>query len=507
MFICILKIFFLFYQKGKAFAVYLLKVSFLVKFFYRKELAMAISSVGALSVQTGLATGLDTGSLIDSMIQAESAPINIMQRSKTSMNQQKASLQTLQSKLEVLYKIAAEMDGMNATLTGRSKSEEFLRYSTNISDQDLLSLSPGEGAKNGSYSIEIQELAQEGRVAHNGFSKNTDILSSENAVFALKIGTEEKTINIKGGITTLDDLKNAINDLDANASASIINTGEGTNPYRLVISGTKTGLENSISIGEGTTLEGFKGLNFAETQSASNALIKINGVNVSRSENSFSDVLEGITVTLKGKTKVDEKIQASVEINDTAIKGKIESFLGAFNDALSYLEGQSYNKEKKTSGILSGDHLVLSTQSRLRNFISKPISIGGGKKVALSELGIKTGEDGKLKLDDTKFSEALKTKFQDVRTAFSGNSEENGVAGTLSNFLKSFLKDGGGIIQGRTASLEASSKRMDTQISKMQARLEQRRATLLSQFTSMERAVSSIQTNQTTLSQYFWSTT
>lgn len=318
---------------------------------------------------------------------------------------------------------------------------------------------------------------------------------------------KKKTIDIKGGSTTLEDLKNSINNLKANASASIINTGEGANPYRLVISGTKSGAENTVSIGAGTTLDGFKTANFTETQSAGNAHVKINGVDVFRSENSFSDVLDGITITLKGKTKDEEKIQASVELNDTAIKGKVESFLNAFNDTLSYLESQSYDKDRKTSGILSGDHLVLSTQSRLRNFISKPISAGGDRKISLSEIGIKTTENGTLELDDAKFADALKSKFEDVRSAFTGNVEGNGIAGTLSNFLKTFLKDGGGIIQGRTESLEGSAKRMDEQISKMESRLEKRRSTLLSQFTSMEKAISSIQTNQTTLSQYFWSTT
>lgn len=153
---------------------------------------MAISSIGSLSVQKGLATGIDTAGLIDAMIEAESAPIAVLKRSKTTMNQQKASLETLQSKMESLYKIASELDGMNATLTGKSTSEEFLRYSTNISDEDLISLSPGEGAKNGSYSIEIKQLAQEARIAHSGFTKNTDVLSSVDSSFVLKIGTEEK---------------------------------------------------------------------------------------------------------------------------------------------------------------------------------------------------------------------------------------------------------------------------------------------------------------------------
>lgn len=319
------------------------------------------------------------------------------------------------------------------------------------------------------------------------------------------MGEEEKSIQIQGGVTTLSDLKSSIEDLDENLHASIINTGQGAVPYRLMISGGKTGSENSISIAAGTTLAGFSSSDFTETQTAKDAHIILDGIDVYRSENSFSDVLDGVTITLNGKTEAEEKIQAKVELNDTAIRGKIGSFISAFNDTLTYLQNQSYNKDTKTSGILAGDNLVLSMQSRLRNFISKPIDLGEGKNISLSEIGIKTTEGGTLKLDESIFSEALKTNFQGVHSAFTGSGQENGIAGTLNTFLSSFLKDGGGIIQGRTSAIEKSVKRMDDQISNMQTRMEKRRASLLTQFTNMEKAISSIQSTQTTLNQYFWS--
>jgi flagellar hook-associated protein 2 len=454
------------------------------------------ATTGTLSMQKGLATGLDTGALIQQLIQVERQPAQVLEVRKSMLQMRQNALNTFAQKLESLNNAAQDMDGLSSTLLNPSANEEFLKYSSSLSDEDILKLTPQDGARPGSHTIEVKNLAKVTRLNHNGFASAITPLSSQDDSFVLKIGSQEHSISVSGSATTLTDLRNKINDLDAGVTASIVNSGEGSTPYRLVITGDKTGAANAVSIGSATTLNGFGSAGFTETQAASDATVVIDGVELKRAGNSFNDVIEGVSIELKKETEVGKPVEAKIEMNETAIKGKVENIISAFNDALSFMQAQSYSKNQKNVGALNGDYLVVSLQSRLRNMMSASVEVGGGRKLSGADIGIKTLEGGTLSLDSDKFMAALRENPQGVKMLFGEGNGVSGIAAKMSKFLDDFFDPKDGVIKGRTAAMDDTIKDIDKQMTALETRLRKREATLLQQFTNMEKAVSSIQNNQ-----------
>src|SRR5262249_23507728 len=121
----------------------------------------------------------------------------------------------------------------------------------------------------------------------------------------LTVGTTSYDITIDSSNNTLDGLAKAINAKNAGVTASVI-TDQGK--YKLVLRGT-SGTDNafSLSVPDGTSsgLEGFAydaGTNtgaMTRAQEAKNAIIDLDGVQVQRSSNTVTDLVSGVTLTLK----------------------------------------------------------------------------------------------------------------------------------------------------------------------------------------------------------------
>ena len=457
-----------------------------------------MSLTGTISVQKGLVSGIDTQAIIQEMLNVERRPQAVLQSKKSLLLNKQSGLNNLQKKLEALQLKAKEFDNLSSTLLGKAENEELLRYKATVSDTDILTFTPNEIAPVGSYTIEVKELASASRLGHSGVADKTAALSAQDAKLVLALGGTTHEIAIEGGKTSLADVQTAIGKLNTGIQAKIINTGSGANPYRLVIGSAKTGTANSVSIDPATTLAGFGNADFAVIQQATDAEVVIDGVSVIRSENSISDALDGVTLDLKKKTEAGKNVTAKIDLDDAAVKSKVEGFVASFNDVLSFLKAQSYDKERKTAGPLSGDAVVLSMQSRLRAMISSPVTNAAGDSISLSDVGLKTTENGTLSLDSSKFTATLRDKPDNIKALFSG---DDGITGMMGKFLQPFLEPTHGVLKSRTDAISKNVTTMDTQMATIDRRLEKRQATLLSQFTAMEKALAGLQTTQDLLYQ------
>ena len=109
---------------------------------------------------------------------------------------------------------------------------------------------------------------------------------------------------------TLSSIASAINDADLGVSAEIINTGIGSDSYRLQLVG------DAGSDGAFTISSDFDGLSFNNIQTASDAELKVNGVDFVRSTNQISDIIQGVTLNLVNTTDGTETISV---IRDTSL--------------------------------------------------------------------------------------------------------------------------------------------------------------------------------------------
>src|SRR5512142_661273 len=107
---------------------------------------MAITSLSSSSTATftasGLATGMDTSSIIDSLVQLESKPIDRLKSQQADFKTQVSSLGSLISKLSALSTAADDL-GTNGVFASKVTSTHT-----------TFSVTPGTAATAGRYSVQ-----------------------------------------------------------------------------------------------------------------------------------------------------------------------------------------------------------------------------------------------------------------------------------------------------------------------------------------------------------------
>jgi len=157
--------------------------------------------------------------------------------------------------------------------------------------------------------------------------------------------------------------------------------------------------------------------------------ILINNVKVSRSTNEVSDVLTGLSLTLK-KEDPDTVINITVENDVETVRGKIEDFVDAFNEIVDYVEENSnYNDETGEAGPLLGDQTTRSVMTRIRNVLQGSVYGDDFEFNQLIEIGIETKADGRLSIDSAKLNEALNEDMDSVKSLFTAtrNASDNDI--------------------------------------------------------------------------------
>ncbi len=290
-------------------------------------------------------------------------------------------------------------------------------------------------------------LAQVEKELHSGVASSDTIINDSGSVqyFAYRYaGGDVIKVAVADG-ATLEDLLKAINEDSNNPGvvATIVNDGQGlSNSYHLVLTGKNQGRPYSIEIVDSdTTLDGtsgtvnFKSSTFSETQSAQNSMIKLDGFPpdntsyIQKPTNTITDLIQGVTISLKSTG------QTTISVNNDyyKIKEKIHKFVDAYNELLAYMEDVTkYDAKTKEAGILQGNYAAQFVEYDIIRLTTSPAvgfksinSInppqGTERYISLSEIGIKTGDDKKLEIDDAKLDEALQNHIDDVALLFSAD--------------------------------------------------------------------------------------
>ncbi len=148
-------------------------------------------------------------------------------------------------------------------------------------------------------------------------------------------------------------------------------------------------------------------------QSAADASFSFNGIDITRSTNSFDDLIVGVNITLNdtGKSNV------AITQDTSEIKSNIESFISAYNDLISNLtEATKYDVDTATAGTFQGVSQVVSLKSSINRLL---LSVNSDGK-SLADFGIALNSSGILELDETIFDEKLSNDSKALEDYFKG---------------------------------------------------------------------------------------
>lgn len=422
---------------------------------------------------SGLATGLDTGSIITQLVEIKRAPIYRLQKDRKSYQDQISALGTLKTKLLALQTAAKKMD----------TAGEFSSSKASSSLAESLTATAGEGAAPGQYDIVVKTLATAQKLQSQGYASKLDNVGSGN--LAITVGGETKTIALVG-VTTLEGLAGLINDNFEGVAASVINTGAATNPFRLVVNGAEAGTANAFTL----DLSGLSGgVNPVMTQqsAALDATLTIDNIDVVATSNNPTDVISGLTLNLL-EADPAQHITVKVERDTAGISAKVKGLVDAYNDLYSFLD-----KQTGVDGTLKGNAAARTIDSRVTSLMSSALQGGLGDITVMSGMGITRGEDGTLSFDETEFQDVLASQFGGVRDFFINREGNVGKAYLLDQAIKDMTSSTDGLFKISTDSLNQRIKYTDSSIERYERSIESYQTTLQRRFTAMEQMVSQLQ--------------
>ena len=433
----------------------------------------------------GLATGLDTSSIIDQLMELERRPLSLLEKDKTWLNSR------LQAFTELDTKLKSFADGIRELGDANTLLQRSIRQSSDA----LLTARVDSNAQAGaSYQVEVVSLAQVQKSVSAGVASKTDAIFGTGTMTLTLDGTST-AINIGVGDNSLTGIMNAINTADLGVRASIINDGSAT-PFRLVLTGNDPAKSFTL---DATGLTGGIALDLgAPVQQATRAHIRVDTIDIYSDSNTLTEAIPGVSLDLT-RAEVGTLTSLNVGIDRDSIKATIEGFAKGYNEVVGFITSQSTMNGAK-GGVLGGDSGIGTIKRRLQTMLTQPLA-NSGVFTALSQLGFETQKDGTLKVNEKTLNAAIDGNLDSVTSLLAGENGVDGIAGQFQDYLDTLTDSVSGLLKGRKDSIDSNLRRLDTRITSMEMRLEKRQQMLERQFSAMESLISGLNAQSSYLSQ------
>ena len=447
---------------------------------------MAVSSTSSNS-SAGMSS-IDVAAIVEQLMTVENKPLD---KIKSQIEQKKlviSDLGTIQSKVATLQD----------ALTFLQTPTTFNNSLASSSDATIVSATASNGAVKANHSVTVTSLATATRNTVSGYASSSAsaTVDATNGFAITVAGTTYNTngnktvsgvvtanaVTVLGASPSITDLKNWINGLGVNVSASVVET-TGSSNWALMIQGTQTGTTNAVSF---TGLTGVPAtLTDTSVTTAANASFVVNGTTFSRASNAVNDVIDGLTLSLNKASATAQTI--SVGKGTDVSNDAINTLIKAYNDVMSTYKTMTANSANSDKpGNFANSPSTLSFINQIKDSFAKGISYtanGTLKTMSLSALGIDLQRDGTAKFNSASFATASAAGLRDT-LALGVTMGYVSSTSNLNTFLTAQVKTGGALssqINSETTAVQDLTKRKDN----LQIRLNSIKNNLVSQYSSL----------------------
>ncbi len=434
--------------------------------------------MGAISF-SGLASGLDTASLIDQLVSIERSGATAPSTKKSHLESQKSIVNSLSSALSSLATAARGLD-LDSEVKPRAAA---------VSDSRV-TVAASAGASPGVQDVRVKSLAAAQVTQSRAFSSSAAGVLGAGGVDITVDGT---TRSISWGASdSLDAIATRINDANAGVTASVLRVADSS--YRLVVTAKDTGTAKAptfVETGDSLGLADPTNIKVA----GKDALVTINGIDITRPTNVISDAVSGLTFTLSSAhADTDPSSKVTVSLDQTALTDKLKKLVDAYNAVNGALDGQlKYTGTTKGENTLFGDSTLRGLQSALAGVASSAYGDSG-----LWSIGITRDKTGTLSLDTTKLTEALGKDPDAVSRLF----VTDGFASSVTSLVDRYTR-ADGLLAAKTQSLTDRQKVLQTRIDRINTNADELRTRLERQFRALEDAMSKLRSQSTYLTSLF----
>lgn len=427
----------------------------------------------------GLASGLDTNSIIDKLMTIERQPIDRLQQQR----QQETSRRTL------IGDILTKMNSLSTAVLALNTQTAVQGRAVDVPQGAPFSAAVQGGAPTGAYSIEVSALAQAQRTYSSAVSNaDTTGLFSAGTV-TVSVGGTSADVSVTAS-DSLNTLATKLNATGLRLSAAVIY--DGTN-YRMVVNGADTGSSNAITFSDpaGTGL----GLDVPANTvvAAQNASVKIDGLTVTSSSNTVSGSIPGVTLTLKGTSGTASTL--SVTQDPEKLKTSLKGIVDAYNAVMTQVNKQFASDGKTQLGpeTLAGDSTIRQLQVTLLGMPTVRGGPTGNTFTTLAEIGLNVDRFGAMSIDQDRLQKALDRDPSAVTNLLVGTDATNGVMKKIADSFKLYTDFVDGALPGKQKTIDTRLQIIDADIARMESAMTVYERNLRQQFTAMEQLISSLQ--------------
>lgn len=465
---------------------------------------------------SGLASGIDSTKLIDAIIAARETTNQIRRDNISHIQSENDAFDDLNTKLLNLNSLIDKF----RTVNNGGVSKKAIS-----SDATIATATAGASASNTSFVVtSVTSIANVATVSFNDVYASLSSPLAPNAVGTVTIGVDVGTgANLKSidiGITsatTIDQYVSAFN-AHANAIGNIVatevNVGTTSSPsYRVVFTSLKSGTDLGTVAFDIPGSGSFGGQNDLQSRDtsrqATNAVFTLSGISssITRSTNSISDVLPGVTLNL---FKTGTNTTISIGDDADATSDDVEAIVTAFNDIVKFI-GQNDTITRNTSSSSSGAVGSLGATnifgslaktrvdndflSQFRDTLAAASSTSGGAVTSFADLGLSTNRDGTITFDSVKFKTAVGTDSNGAAQVLRSFADSaTGFQGTLTQFTQIF-----GFIDTAQNSNNDQITNLTQQIDDLERQSAKIRESLVRQFAKLESITAGLQSQQAAL--------
>jgi flagellar hook-associated protein 2 len=438
-------------------------------------------SLGTIS-GLGVGSKLDLQGTLDKLRQVDNAAVTALQAKETKAKAQLVAFDDVNTKF-----LAVKTHALRLSL-----ESNFLTKKISGTSDSVVSATVALGIADATHDLEVGRLATKSSFQSIGVGTADTAVTASDTTFAYRLGVNGPTISMAiNANTTLTQLADVINNAPDNpgVTAAVVNSGTGVVPFRLLLTANKTGEDNRISIATPLSDLSFTELQGAEGASL-NASLKVDGVTYERQSNSgITDVLQGVTLHLKGTDSTTLQITSDTSDIEDSVKGLVN----AFQDAIQDLKTKTaYDNQPEQSGLLATSSVLRGLAGELSQLLGTRINTGG-TITSLFDLGLEFTRDGSLTLNEDTLTAALANDPDEVKTLFAGKPGVTGLGTLLTDKLNTITQPSSGAIATEKQATQAQLDRLGTSIASTKARLDRRYDTLARQFAALDTYAAKLQ--------------
>ncbi len=448
----------------------------------------------------GLATGLDSASLIASLMQLYSAPENVIKAKITTDNSKISDLQYLNTSLATL-KTAADTNAQPAALAA---------FTTSASSS-AITAKAGSGATPGSIDISVNQLAQAQTSVTGTFSTWPDNPPTITIVNSSGVQTQVTAVT-----NSLDDVVEAINNSAAGVAAQKVATGtdgSGNPVYRLQLTSKTSGAQGAFQIYRGTPADvtagtatdlmadpGAATIKVAQDASATLWAGTAAQQTITSASNTFTNLLPGVDVTASAVTTtpttltVTSDVATSSQTADTFVTSIGTILANILNGQKTASSTDASGAVTTTLGTFTGDSNIRAINTALISAATDPVN-----GISPSSIGINISVDGSynasVTFDPDAFATAMAADPTGTQAMF------NTIAARVSSAATAASDPYEGTLSSEIKNAQSEVSDLNDQVASWDARLAARQASLQQTYAALEVAVSKLNAQGSYLTQ------